>query len=370
MLQAKPIEIHSALRTVLRIKAGLSPLGRISELTIDLPRQLAFLKRVYADAARSGGPALVIGPYGSGKTHFLQLAKEYALKQGFAFAQLSQDTGLASLAHPQRHLSTLIKSLSASSPYGNLLDWLGNAIEIPEHLNAFSVLLHQIRDEQPEQTEIIDVLLAALALPKEYRTTALVAFLSGSLLTGKTAHPSTRAEAYRLLRFWLCLCQKMFHCRGLILLIDELENLYTNAVCWNILSRRAAYRTLSFYATGLFPSVMLCTLTPDGHTRLMSEMNYERNFLVNSASHLMVENIEAFIDAIIKTPPYELSPLKPREYAVLGERLTALHAEARGYSGSQRFTFPQVSPGMTPRIFSKSVISILESRWFETARSQ
>jgi len=38
---------------------------------------------------------------------------------------IAQATGVGSLSHPQRHLSTILSSLTAPAPRGPLLEWLG-----------------------------------------------------------------------------------------------------------------------------------------------------------------------------------------------------------------------------------------------------
>src|ERR1700723_2916403 len=93
-----------ALRAIMRLKSGLSPIERVEDITIDLPKHLAYLNHLLDSSNRRERLGLVLGSYGAGKTHFLQLAKRVALKQGYAVAELGQDTGLGSLAQPQRHV--------------------------------------------------------------------------------------------------------------------------------------------------------------------------------------------------------------------------------------------------------------------------
>src|SRR6266542_4822562 len=123
---------HSALRALLRLKAGLTLLERADDLTINIARHHEYLRSLFSTtdvSERAFG--IVLGPYGAGKSHFLQLAKNYALAQNFAVAQLAQATGVGSLSHPQRHLCTILSSLTAPAPRGPLLEWLGTFTDDP-----------------------------------------------------------------------------------------------------------------------------------------------------------------------------------------------------------------------------------------------
>src|SRR6185437_16407295 len=84
---------HSALRAILRLKAGLAPLDRLEELTVNRARHFDYLSGLLSTAeSESRAFGIVLGPYGSGKSHFLQLAKQFALNHKFAVAQLNLDT--------------------------------------------------------------------------------------------------------------------------------------------------------------------------------------------------------------------------------------------------------------------------------------
>jgi hypothetical protein len=122
----------AALSAIIRLKGGLCPLERLEELTIDLQRHSRYLRELLG-AGGSGGErfGIVLGPYGSGKTHILQVTKHLALSQGFAVAHLSQDTGLNSLGHPERHVFSLVRSLRFPNPHGAMMEWLGTLLDHP-----------------------------------------------------------------------------------------------------------------------------------------------------------------------------------------------------------------------------------------------
>jgi hypothetical protein len=360
---------HSALRALLRLKAGLTPLERVGDLTINMARHEKYLRDLFdkADASeRAFG--MVLGPYGAGKSHFLQLAKDYALAHNFAVAQLAQATGVGSLSHPQRHLSTILSSLTAPAPRGPLLEWLGTYADDPTNCRLLEKHLILRTDEYREVSQVVDDVLAVLRSdPAHLRSAKLVEYLSGASLVGYSAHTNARIRAYRLFQFWIKFSTNYLNCGGLLLLLDEMENLFSGAVSWNILSRRTAYRSLAYYLTNLKPAIIVCALTPNGWEHMLSEIKEKRDFFTNYWSRLETENIPNLLATVLKTEPHELSIFNNASYRLLGDRLKNLHAEARDYSvgllDSESYA-PTISPGITPRIFAKSVVSMLEGLWF------
>jgi hypothetical protein len=358
-----------ALRAILRLKSGLSPLERVEDLTVDVDRHKSYLRSLLDDASANGRSlGVVLGPYGSGKTHFLQLAKNYAFGQRYAVAQLGLDTGLGSLSHPQRHISTVLVSLSAPPPFGSVLEWLGSFAD--EDANTTTIELY-FRGLMGRDAGINEVATNSLFIlrqtPQQFRSTKLIEYLSGAPLVGCGAYVRARSNAYNLLRFWTKFCTELLDCSGLLFLIDEMESLFSNAVCWTVLSRRTAYRSLAYYACSIKSAALLCTFTPDGWNLLQAEIREKNDFFNNYWSRMEAEDLPRLLRILSKTQPHELSELDNRGYITLCNKLKCLHAEARGYAnegvnGSQ--LIPRTFIGMTPRIFSKSVISTLEGLWF------
>lgn len=360
---------NGALRAILRLKSGLSPLDRVEDLTVDVDRHKSFLCSLLQEVGTNGKSfGIVLGPYGSGKTHFLQLAKNHAFSQHYAVAQLGQDTGLGSLSHPQRHISTVLTSLSAPSPFGNVLEWLGALADDDTNNSAIEVYLMGLMGRDAGINEVAASSLSILRqTPHQFRSIKLIEYLSGASLVGCGAYVRARLNAYNLLRFWTKFCTEVLGCSGLLLLIDEVESLFSNAVCWTIMSRRTAYRSLAYYANNIEPAAILCTFTPDGWNLLQAEIRERNDYFKNYWSRMEAEDVPKLLRILSRVQPHELSQLDGRGYLALGNKLKCLHAEARGYadtsmSGVQ--LIPRSSVGMTPRIFSKSVISTLEGLWF------
>ncbi len=356
----------AALSAVLRIKAGLCPNERLEDVTVDFREHAPYLQHFLSSETRFG---IVLGPYGSGKTHFLRVAKQTALSQGFAVAHLDLDTGLGSLSHPQRHVLNLIRSMSLPAPYGSLLEWLGTSLDdfasIPRIERWFSELRSDCR-------LVVDSALWILRqADKTFRAGLLLEYLSGALLVGKTSHSSSRLRAYELLGFWTAFCTRILGFKGLVLLIDEFENLFSNALYWNILSRRSAYRTLSFYTESLRATKTLCALTPEGLTLFHAEIRTCPGEFFADVQQVAGERVRGFLSLVDKTTAHSLTAFGNEHYRMLYDSLVGLHAEARGYAPGTIRGFPIdriAGPGSTPRIFAKSVVSALEGDWFVQSR--
>jgi hypothetical protein len=359
----------AALSAIIRLKGGLCPLERLEDITIDLQSHSNYLRSLLGSGGSGGEKfGIVLGPYGSGKTHILHVTKHLALSQGFAVAHLSQDTGLNSLGHPERHVFNLVRSLRFPNPYGTMLEWLGTLLDQPAERSSFETSLRGLRSEC---RSLVDSALWILQqAPRNIQTGLLLEYLSGALLIGKTATTSSRLQAYELVRFWVAFSTRVLGCKGFVLLVDELENLFSNAVYWNILSRRLAYRTLSYYTEALPQATTICALTPGGWNLLHSEVQHASSGVLLEVETIAGEKVEALFRRILRTQPHELAPFTGKDYRVFLDRLATLHSEARAYPRSWMDSssfLPRISPGMTPRIFAKSVVSALDHKWFERA---
>jgi hypothetical protein len=352
----------AALHAILRLKAGLSPSQCLDELTVDLSRHEAFLRDFFDSPGRT--IAAVVGPYGAGKTHFLQLSKQEALKRGYAVASLEQETGLGSLSFPHRHMQVILRSLRAPVPAGHVMEYATSLLEAEP--NRFLEQVRQVAEEKPEFSNIhLDLQMLLQYGPEGLRNMRAAEYLSGALQAGRSGSRNNRASAYQLLGFWIEFLVTIFDCRGLILFIDELEGLFSGAMYWSIRSRRTAYRTLAYYTSLGMRLRMLGAFTPEGWYNLQEDTRDNAGYLTIQSSVVPGEDVPTLLRGIRSIAPHELAVLSERNYLSLGEKLKKLHAAARGYQTAVNgeVKMPYYS-GLTPRIFSRSVISALEARWF------
>lgn len=78
------------------------------------------------------------------------------------------------------------------------------------------------------------------------------------------------------------------------------------------------------------------------------------------------EDVPGLLRMLRQARPHELQSMSDRQYRELLEKIVYLHAEARAYptTGDVRIQIPK-GVGMTPRVFSRSIVSALEAIWFE-----
>jgi hypothetical protein len=360
---------HTALGELLRLRAGLSPLARVADLTVDLQEHTRYLDALFETQLHRRRPlGIVTGPPGWGKTNFLGLAKTYALSQGFAVMQLGQDTGLASLAHPQRHISLLLTSLALPEPHGLLFAWLAAALEDRHESCLLASRFEGLRRQSSDSSGIAERALWEMRSSHPSRIALTLEYLSGAPLAAKTPLPLYRLRAYELLRFWVFFCTQILGCKGVVMLLDELENLFVSAIYPSSMSRRAAYRTLAAYCISAADVIPIAAFTSEGWRSIRSEIDQEARIILGYATRLAEEDVAGFAASLLAVQAHHLRPLDSRDYRELTSRLLRLHAEARGYvslSGVDQLRVPVASPEMTPRIYARSIVSTLEALWFD-----
>lgn len=235
--------------------------------------------------------------------------------------------------------------------------------------NRFLQQVCQVAEEKPEFSNIhLDLQMLLQYGPEGLRNMRAAEYLSGALQGGRSGSRNNRASAYQLLEFWIDFLAIIFDSRGLVLFIDEMEGLFSGAMYWSIRSRRTAYRTLAYYASLGRKLRMLGAFTPDGWYNLQQDTRDNAGYLTIQSSVVPGEDMPTLLRGIRSITPHELAVLSERNYLSLGEKLKKLHAAARGYQTAVNgeLKVPYYS-GLTPRIFSRSVISALEARWFATA---
>lgn len=352
-----------ALQAILRLKAGLSPGSCLEALTVDFSAQEAFVSQFMQN--RAPNVAVVVGPYGSGKTHFLRLAKQLALKSGYLVTSLGQETGLGILSFPHRHSSVMLNGLRAEAPIGRLLDHA--ACQIDTDPFGFLNVATMVAPFTEERARFLSQLETLLRFgPDTGRTVRVLEFVSGLSLAGQAGTVRDRTRAYQLLGFWVAYAREVLNSRGLIIVVDELEGLFSSALYSSIRSRRTAYRSLSYYASMGRDVRILLALTPDGWYGLQNDAHSNAQYMSDLSSLVLGEDVPSLLRMLRQVRPHELQSLTENQYLELMNKIVRLHAEAREYPVKLdgKLQFPR-GMGITPRVFSRSVVSALESIWFD-----
>ena len=126
---------NSALELFKKVYKGEAPTANIEHILVGREGEIASLLDVLNDT-RSGGHNMkfIVGPYGSGKTTFLNVAKSYAIEDHFICASA---TLLLCPLTSRRVYSMLMNSLSVSLPdIIRTLEEKVGAKELPEILGA------------------------------------------------------------------------------------------------------------------------------------------------------------------------------------------------------------------------------------------
>lgn len=271
----------SLLRTVHRLRSGVPPSERLADLTAGADR---FEGVVGGFLQRSDGQPrwmVVTGDYGEGKSHSLALLREIAFDEGFATCHLSCDGASSALNHPQRFLPGLLGTLEVP----------GRSIRGYEDLLHDTLMSH---GRAKQLKELVDRQLTGgrvAELEAVYHVSRVVSLLERSdsghdeldahvegavlNLTGETirhrpASPDVRKLSYDLLRIAIDLVRSI-GVRGVTLLIDEVESVYTKLS--NARSRRGAQRVLAALCESgeLHGCSVAIASTPDAQRRFLAD---------------------------------------------------------------------------------------------------
>lgn len=238
------------LRAIQRLRSGLPPQEKISELTIGNHRDV--VHSVLDADERCNKWMAVVGDYGYGKSHSLTVFETEAREKGYATCHLSADSAASALNHPQRFLPILLRTLSfpGRRVFG-YQDFLHEVLDDAESINlALDIVTGRLPESSVVRRDVVRDLISLKQGLGDRRDAAeclahrraCAALLSGESLVARLADPSARNQAYQLLGTAQDLVVA-FGARGLAVIIDEVESVYTKLP--SRLSRYGAFRVLS-----------------------------------------------------------------------------------------------------------------------------
>jgi len=256
------IERLEARRAIEALRYGIVPLKRMRELSVGLERERDSLHQAFESVERTGGDVrVVLGEYGSGKSHFFELTAQEALARNFLVASTSLDVREVPPNRPQRIYNALIRSLRYpdSTDAGTLVPLLDRIIAdqtafaaMGEKLRGtpFGTLLHNYSMIRQQGGEALETLLNWIsgekvfikpvrdALPiknKDYPVRALSAM-------------TTAADQYcYLLNGWGWLARQAGYA-GLTVLLDESEH-------YSLLTQRGQERADNFFKAMIYTAM-------------------------------------------------------------------------------------------------------------------
>ncbi len=222
-----------AQQTLEALRVGVVPVQDAETLTIGLEAERVTLDRALDRTRERGGDVLaVIGDYGFGKSHYIELAARRGLREGFIAANASLDL----VEVPPSKAHEIYKALVASLRYPDtevrgLLPLLNKALATPGVVSRFSELCPR----DPATCPLAATLTALAECPSQTAFDALVQWISGQAkpnadlrsclkrppplyLTGETA------RQYSYLLTGISLLATLVGYSGLTVLIDESEH--------------------------------------------------------------------------------------------------------------------------------------------------
>ncbi len=356
----------TALRDLIRISEGLPPLKSVTGMTVGQERLDRTVKRLFELVSRAGRFfSVLVGDYGSGKTHLMMHLAERALEDSRPVFWLNLERTNLDLGNPARHLSRFLDH---------------SQLPLPGRPTALSLVSRWTRSTgiATLRSSMVELAAgageAAIAARKALRIAdrardpgfALEGYLSGFDLDQRPGDATYRRDAYRRIFLWFELLARLEGIRGPLILIDEAENLYTSGR--PPASRRTSLRSLAFYCGGALPSTcVILAMTPPAFEELKGEA---RDLLAEAKemeSTLALEDVDRFRRSLWGLKPDPVKPLSKVEREELCERVRKLHRGARGmiaFAGWNEHVRHAAAASVAPRVLIRSVIDELESAWW------
>jgi hypothetical protein len=235
---ARPVvsqsEAFQARQTLEALRVGIVPLSAAETLTIGLEVERQTLDRAIKRVAESGGDALaIIGDYGAGKSHFIEISAQFGLRANLLVASASLDLKEAPPNQAHKIYEALVTNLrypDAPEQRG-LRHLLDKALQLPNIVEQFVELCPRPIDACP----LTAALLALRDMPTELGAEQLVQWISGQ----SKAQPEMKrvlrkpprlyisgenARQYSYLLSAISTLATLCGYQGLMVLIDESEH--------------------------------------------------------------------------------------------------------------------------------------------------
>lgn len=319
------------LRSLVRGSSGIPPVDAVVALSVGHERVDEAIDRLFAYTAHDGSVfALLVGPYGSGKTHVLLHLAARALEARRPVLRLSVEQLSVDLGSPQKHMRRLLQDTDlplkgAPSP----LEWLTAATRTVKARTELLAELDAIASSGGDLAAAAKKVLRLCKRKGARVARVLESFFSVVDLADKPSNPSYRQDAYERLLLWMELWRRRETLAGPVVLIDEAENLFRPGS--TRVDRRTALRSLSFYCGGTLPGAcVIAAITPEALAQLLDEAPGLLSEVEAQAGTLAWEDASMFARRLPRTKPIEAPSLGPEHRRALVDRVRALHARVRG----------------------------------------
>ncbi len=364
---AAPQDSPGALRNLIRISEGLPPTEKVTQMSVGQERLDRTIRRLFEVVGRAGSFfSVLVGEYGSGKTHLMMHLAERALEDRRPVFWLNLERTNIDLGNPARHLSRFLEhSELPLRGRPNALALAGRWTRSKAAVIAIEARLIEIGSGEGH---------AAVAARKAMKVAenardpgfALENFLIGADLDSRPGDASYRLDAYRRIFLWFELLASQEEIRGPVILIDEAENLYTSGR--PPASRRTSLRSLSFYCGGALPGAcVIMAMTPPAFEAMKREAKGLLADAGDMDTTLELEDVSKFRRSLHGLKPDPVKPLTAAERGELCERVRRMHRSVRGpvelADWSERVD-RSVKAHASPRTLVRALVDELESAWW------
>ncbi len=291
-----------------RLRSGLPPFEHLEYFTSGAAGLIDCTDRLLRGNGTDARWMQVIGDYGAGKSHSLSLVREIAQRRHYATCHLSGDGTSSALNHPQRFISALLATLEIpGSPIYGYEDFLYDVFRDPARAEALSQIVHlklygthsvaaQLRGHLAQLLHLLksrDLEDSSQSGPTAFHTWSAIRHLSGQSIRHRSGTPIMRQFAYELLEIAAELVVT-FGSEGLVLLIDEVESVYTKLP--NVRSRHGAHRVLAALceSTSLKRCRIVLAITPDACCRFHTDIP----LILELTSDLSCEPVERWAERL------------------------------------------------------------------------
>lgn len=349
--------------TIEKLRYGVPLPGMAALLTVGRESQIAALEGSLSDN-RSGRALLVHANYGAGKSHLLLVLREIALRHGFAVSKVDVDhEGGVRFNRMDTILGAVCRQIevpgSEERGVGVLFDAFANAEAASLPLAEAAARRRLSNDDKWNHSDMLKspgmyVALRAwvcadgrqqtreritdwLGNPERYRSQRKLLYdelVFGYRARFRDPRPEWQFYSDDVFLFhtaghryaWDALADldniaRLAGCKGLILLVDEYEDVIQNLTRRNF-QQMAFYNLFRFFSGELFPGKAYFAVTPD--------------FAVKCKKVLLDKDIFDFdystFDAL---PSFRLAPLSVMELLQLSKRIRTIHGLAYNWPADQ-----------------------------------
>jgi hypothetical protein len=362
-----PEERLAGLRNLIRISEGLPPIEKVTQMSVGQEKLDRTIGRLFDVVGRAGSFfSVLVGEYGSGKTHLMMHLAERAIEDRRPVFWLNLERTNIDLGNPARHLHRFLEH--SELPLRGRPNALALASKWTRSPAAITELEARFIEIGAGDGEAAAAARKAMRIAESARDVgfALESFLIGADLDARPGDASYRRDAYRRIFLWFELLARQEEIRGPVILIDEAENLYTSGR--PPASRRTSLRSLAFYCGGVLPGAcVIMAMTPPAFEAMKSEARDLLAEAVDMDTTLELEDVARFRRSLHGLKPEPVRPLNQGERAELCERVRKMHRSVRGpvelEDWAERVS-RAVKAHASPRTLIRALTDELEAAWW------